>query len=245
MAQQCGAHEVIYNRTNPVSLMHTDRLRIIHEMFSKYASEAQIRWADFGCSNGFIINDILTTDKVRFSKIVGYDFEEDLLNQAVSRSIPNAEFKFFNLNQISTPTEQFDMVTCFETLEHVGNYENAFVNLFNCLADNGALFITVPNEIGFIGLIKFIGRMAVRKNAYGDFFIGQSRLKYLLLLLKNGYIDIYRKPNQLRFGPHLGFDYRKFEKFIDEQFIQRHKLSLVEKKFTIIKMNIAYIFKRA
>ena len=39
-------------------------------------------------------------------------------------------------------------------------------------------------------------------------------------LLRNDFIDGFRKPHQPGYGPHLGFDYRKFEDYIKENFIQ-------------------------
>ncbi|MFC1561131.1 class I SAM-dependent methyltransferase [Candidatus Latescibacterota bacterium] len=244
MNQNLIIHEKTYKKKNLVSLIHKSRLQVIHKVIQKYIPSSAVTWADFGCSNGFILEEIVKTNKFQFIKIVGYDQTEGLLELARAKKIPNSEFKYFNMNEVSKKEECFDLVTCFETLEHVGTLKNAFINLFNHSVKNGIIIITVPNETGFIGLIKFLGRLAVRRNPYRDFFANQSYFKYMRFLIRNDFIDSFRKPNQPGYGPHLGFDYRKLEDYVKEKFIRRKQFELIEKSFTVLKMNVIYVFKK-
>jgi len=244
MSHNLIIHEKSYKKKNLVSFIHKSRLRLIQKIFQKHVPIMEIIWADFGCSNGFIAEEVVKTNKFNFSKIVGYDHVESLLELARAKQIPRAEFKYFNMNKVNKVEERFNLVTCFETLEHVGDYRNAFTNLFNHLDKNGILIITVPNETGFIGLIKFFGRLVLRQNPYGEFFKEQSFIKYIKYLLKNDFIDIFRKPNQSGYGPHLGFDYRRLENYISDNFIKSKHLELIEKSFTGLKMNVIYVFKK-
>lgn len=248
MNQNLFIHEKTYKKKNLVSLIHKSRLQAIRKVFEKYIpvsdDQSEITWADFGCSNGFIPEEIIRTNGFKFSKVIGYDHVEGLLELARAKKIPNAEFKYFDLNKVSNVEDRFDLVTCFETLEHVGDLENAFMNLFNHLGKNGIIIITVPNETGFIGLIKFLGRLAVRRNPYRDFFSDQSYFRYMKCLLRNDFIDSFRKPNQLGYGPHLGFDYRKLEDYIEEKFVRSKELELIEKSFTGLKMNLTYVLRK-
>jgi SAM-dependent methyltransferase len=41
----------------------------------------------------------------------------------------------------------YDMITCYETIEHVENYESALKNLYILLKPGGALFISSPNRL--------------------------------------------------------------------------------------------------
>jgi len=241
MNQNFIVHEKIYQKKNLVSLIHKSRLQAIRKLFEKHISVSEITWADFGCSNGFITEEIVRANSFNFSKIVGYDHLEGLLELARAKKIPNTEFKYFNLNEVSNVAERFDLVTCFETLEHVGDLENAFMNLFNHLGKKGTLIITVPNETGFIGLIKFLGRLAVRRNPYRDFFFKMSYYRYMKYLLRNEFIDIFREPNQPGYGPHLGFDYRKLEEYLKNKYLKNKKLDLRDKFFSDLKMNVAYV----
>ncbi len=244
MNQNLFIHEKTYKKKNLVSLIHKSRLNVIRKVFKKYIPISEITWVDFGCSNGFIPEEIVRTNEFNFAKIVGYDHVEGLLDLARAKKIPNAEFKYFDMNEVCNVEEQFDLVTCFETLEHVGNLENAFVNLFSHLDGKGIIIITVPNETGLIGLIKFLGRLAVRRNPYRDFFANQSYFKYMKCLLRNDFIDGFRKPHQPGYGPHLGFDYRKFEDYIKENFIRNKQLVLIDKSLTGMKMNVTYVLRK-
>ncbi len=244
MSHNLIIHEKSYKKKNLVSFIHKSRLRLIQKNFRKHIPLTEITWADFGCSNGFIPEEIVRSNEFKFSKIVGYDHVEGLLELARIKQIPKAEFKYFDLNKVSNVEERFNLVTCLETLEHVGDYRNAFTNLFNHLGENGILIITVPNETGLIGLIKFLGRLVLRRNPYGEFFANQSFFKYMKYLLRNDFIDVFRNPDQPGYGPHLGFDYRRLESYITEKFIKNKQLKLIEKSFTGLKMNVIYILRK-
>jgi 2-polyprenyl-3-methyl-5-hydroxy-6-metoxy-1,4-benzoquinol methylase len=242
MNQNLTIQEKNYKK-NLVSLIHKNRLQSIHRILEKHVSSSVKSWADFGCNNGFIIEEIVKTHKYQFLKIIGYDHVEGLLELARAKNIPNAMFKYFDLNEVDKVEECFDLITCFETLEHVGNFKNAFINLFNHIGKRGTLIISIPNETGFIGLIKFLGRIAVRRKFYRDFFVSQNYLKYMRYLIRNDFIDSFRKPNQPVYS-HLGFDYRKLEEYIEEKFIENKQLKIIEKYFTVLKMNLIFVFKR-
>ncbi|MCH8569606.1 MAG: class I SAM-dependent methyltransferase [Balneolales bacterium] len=55
------------------------------------------------------------------------------------------------------------MVTCFETLEHVGDFNTALNNILGLCSPGGAVIITVPIEIGPWGIGKFV----VKRFVYG------------------------------------------------------------------------------
>tara|TARA_Y100000590_G_scaffold336463_1_gene383138 strand:- start:69 stop:809 length:741 start_codon:yes stop_codon:yes gene_type:complete len=237
-------HEDTYKKKNLVSLIHKNRLNMIVKLFRKYVPSSSIKWADFGCSNGFIAESIEKSSRFDFIKIVGYDHKKELLELALKKNIPNATFKYCDLNKILNVEEKFNMVTCFETLEHVGDYYNAIINLFNHLDKDGMMIIAVPNEVGLIGLFKLLSRPIIRRNVYEDFFSNLSYFTYIKYLLTNDYIDIFRLPDKEGYGPHLGFDFRRMESYIDKNFIRENKLTLIDKKFTTFKMNVVYVLKK-
>lgn len=244
MSSNKYTHEQSYNKEKLVSIVHRNRLKVIHEIISENSQSKKISWADFGCSNGFIIYDILKKNDSIFSNIVGFDNSKDLLQLAKKRSLYGADFKLFDLNLISNSMVKYDLVTCFETLEHVGNPANAIQNIFNHLSSDGTLFLTLPNEVGFIGLFKFLGRYLLRKKPYGDFFKDKSFTEYIKSLLLQKPISKFRKDNEKHYGPHLGFDYRNLEEYISNKYIKTKKLKLIEKRFTSYKTNVAYIYKK-
>jgi len=186
MSRDLLVHETTYKKKNLASLIHRVRLRVIRRVFSRHVPDTAGSWADFGCSNCFIIEAVVKTRGSSFPRVVGYAYKEDLLALARRKNIPNAEFRLFNLNEIGDAVERFDVATSFETLEHVASYQTAFVNLYNHVNDGGVLIVTVPNEIGFAGLAKFLGRMALRRNAYPGFFSDRSRMDYVRTLVAGG-----------------------------------------------------------
>ena len=238
-------HETTYKKKDIASFVHRDRLRVVRAVFAKHVPAGAASWADFGCSNGFIIETLANSRDAAFGRIVGHDHNEELLALARGKNIPHAEFRLFNLNEVGDVAERFDVVTCFETLEHVASYQTAFVNLYNHLDDGGVLIVTVPNEIGFTGLAKFLGRMALRRNAYPEFFSDRSRMDYAKTLITGGAVETFRKPSPAGYGPHLGFDYRRLEDFVREGFLAPGKLTVTERFFSGLKMNVVYVFGRA
>jgi 2-polyprenyl-3-methyl-5-hydroxy-6-metoxy-1,4-benzoquinol methylase len=133
---------------------------------------------------------------------------------------------------------------CLETLEHTGNFINALTNLYLSCKVNGLLIISIPNEKGIPGIIKYFGRKLLRRKAYGDFFKNQSELKYFRNLVLNKPIDKFRSQELLMWGPHLGFDWQVFQKHLVTQFIQENKLELLSRQETVMKFGIIYILRK-
>ena len=244
MSQDLLVHETTYKQKNLASLIHRDRLRVIRRVFQKYVPPAAGSWADFGCSNGFIVEAVVKTRGSSFTRIVGHDHKDELLALARQKNIPNVEFRLFNLNEIGDTVERFDVVTSFETLEHVASYQTAFVNLYNHVNDGGVLIVTVPNEIGFTGLAKFLSRLALQRNAYAGFFDDRSPIDYVRALIARGPIESFRRPSPGGYGPHLGFDYRRLDDFVQEGFISTGKLAVTDVFFSALKMNVVSVFTR-
>lgn len=237
-------HELTYRKTNLAGFIHRNRLRAVFRMFERYVSPATTSWADFGCSNGFIMQEIVKLGRYSFARLAGFDVVAELLEAARAKGIPNARFDTFNLNAVQPVRETFALVTCMETLEHVGNLENAIANLVNHVEKGGLLLITAPNETGGPGLVKFFARMALRRNAYGDFFARGGRSDYVNALLHGGRIDRFREPARHGWGPHLGFDYRVMEAQIDARYVQSGILAPVARDRASLGMNFIYLYRR-
>jgi len=204
-------------------------------------------WGDFGCSDGFIIEQIrrhLILDKWEF---YGFDKSKDLLSEAGKRNIPNSTFVLFDLNRVDNRFEcRFDVVSCFETLEHTGNYQNAFQNVYLSAKAGGYILLSVPNETGFHGCIKFMGRKLLRKNPYGSFFSKYNRgeIKYLLTLITGKDIEDFRDREVEHWGPHLGFNYHNLERYVDTEYTQKGKLELVKKENSFLGFNKLYFLRK-
>jgi 2-polyprenyl-3-methyl-5-hydroxy-6-metoxy-1,4-benzoquinol methylase len=161
MNQPLVVHETTYRRRDLAGIIHRNRLRAVVRTFCRYVDSDTRSWADFGCSNGFIIEEIVKLKRYSFTRLAGFDNTPELIERAREKQIPAAEFHLFDLNAVVASPETFDLVTCMETLEHVGHLENAIANLVAHVRAGGLLLLTVPNETGLAGLIKYFGRLAV------------------------------------------------------------------------------------
>ena len=127
---------------------------------------------DLGCSDGFVVSQLRDARLVPEGwSIWGYDRNARLIRAAAGRNLPRAQFSLIDLNDGSARVAQpGDVVNCLETLEHVGDYRAALQVIHHAIAPGGRLVLSMPNEVGLVGLVKFLGRPLVRPNAYKGFF---------------------------------------------------------------------------
>lgn len=206
-------HERSYRGIHPFSFFHRLRLRRIVKATRSLSLPPDSAIADFGCSNGFFFAELLQAMPEAGSfNLFGFDHSAELLAAARSRNIDNAVFDYVDLNEPPgdrRSERQFDLVACFETLEHVGNVANAIESLLAACKPGGALLISAPNEVGLPGLLKYAARKVVRRRPYEGFFRGQqSEAWYVWALLTGRSITAFRDPAADGYGPHLGFDWR-------------------------------------
>ena len=98
---------------------------------------------DAGCGTGHFL---LTMSKIfPHIQLLGADFSEEGLQ--VARSVvPNATFTNDDLMIQNTDwSNKFEIVCCFEVLEHLLNPEGALKNLISYVKPNGYLVLSVPN----------------------------------------------------------------------------------------------------
>lgn len=236
-------HELTYRRRNIAGVIHRRRLDVVEWMFARYVDPATRSWADFGCSNAYVMQRIVQTGRYSFRRLAGFDSEQHLIEGARRRGIPNAEFFTFELNDVQKVGETFDLVTCMETLEHVGNLRNAIANLVVHVNRGGLLLVTAPNETGLPGTFKFVARLLLRRNPYGDFFARGGRVDYVKSLLTGGRIERFREPPRHGWGPHLGFDYRLMEDEIGLH-VRDGVLTRVARDRASLGMNLIYLYRR-
>ena len=240
------SHKESYKSLGIAAITHRSRLLGIICLIDDMKVVNRGKLADFGCSDGYIIS--LLQREVFLNKdwkFYGFDHSENLLSEARARNLPNAEFHFFQLNVFkSDRSNSFDIVTCFDTLEHTGNYKNAFVNLYSFCRTGGSIVVTIPDERGIPGLLEYVGRKTLRRNAYGNFYDGKSELKYVWSLILNRPIDVFRYPSAEGWGPHLGFDYKPFEDFLQEKFLKKRKLEITYQGNPTLNFSRLYLFRK-
>lgn len=243
------AHSETYRGLNPAAFLHRARLRTILATLRQLPLGASGRLADFGCSDGFILAQIrerLLPDP-QWS-LHGFDVNTRLLDMAAHRGIPNASFAEVDLNR-EVGAEQwsggFDVVTCFESFEHMGNYRSGVANVCAACAPGGYAVFTVPNECGVPGLVKFYARKWIDRDPYAQFFDDDhTERAYVRALLRGEALEPFRDPPRKGWGPHLGFDVRVFEHFLHEGWIEPGRFRLVKRGRPGFGFGRLYILRR-
>jgi 2-polyprenyl-3-methyl-5-hydroxy-6-metoxy-1,4-benzoquinol methylase len=196
-------HSKSYKGYGLRAIGHRFRLRtIFDELVIMGITSNSGTFCDVGCSNGFITQII--NEKYFFKSAVGLDHDcENLL--IASRLYSDILFGEIDLNRQSKSDKTFDLVTCFETLEHVGNLENSILNILSRIAPGGRCLISVPIEHGVRGFFKYL----VKKFLFGYNVkeLGISEGDYFKYLISGDRISKAR-PKANGYGTHFGFDYR-------------------------------------
>lgn len=200
-------HSLTYRRYKFRNIPHIIRLRAICAFLreNKVSSES---YADIGCSNGYLTNIIARY--IKANNVIGFDHSKNILDARTT--YPQYNFKYINLNEVTDIQEQYQFISCFETLEHVGNWKNGITNITNYCAEEGKILITIPVEIGLLAALKNIVKLTIYRD---DFPLPVTKARYIWSVLLCKDVSKYRLPAE-GYGPHFGFDYRQIEKFIKE-----------------------------
>lgn len=101
------------------------------------------RVLDVGCGDGGFLTFMLA----RGYKSFGYDKSKKIQKYLRDQHIPN----YNNLRDI--PDHSFDVVTCFDVIEHTTDPQGLIRNIKEKLKRNGILIITTPNAKSFSSLV--------------------------------------------------------------------------------------------
>ncbi len=77
---------------------------------------------------------------------LGVDLNSELVQSASANYAgKNAEFRVGDITKFECGM-QFDLISCFETIEHVPDFHGAIANLFKLLKPGGMLLVSSPNR---------------------------------------------------------------------------------------------------
>lgn len=213
-------HGATYAGLSPAALLHRRRLERVSGVVTNATSAPGNLLVDFGCSDGYVLATLLQADCIPDSwSVAGYDHSGELIARARDRGLERAEFGEIDLNDEHTQVDRpADVATCLEVLEHVGDWRAALKVLHQSTAPGGRIVISMPNEVGLVGLGKLLVRPLVRRRPYRNFFSSRSRTRYVADLVTFRSIGRYRTPRQDGWGTHLGFDFREVLRTIERDY---------------------------
>ena len=227
-------HSQTYRKVTFRNIFHILRLKKILSTCDKLLKDKNIKvYADFGCSNGYITSII--SNRYSMNRVYGYDHNEENLSQG-KKLYPIINFASIDLNSGSHIEEKFEFITCFECLEHVGNINNALFSICDSITEDGIILITVPIEIGMIGIIKFLFKIIFLKYSLKE-LSGIKRNNYLMALLKNKRMSTFRKERN-GLGTHFGFDYRDIDEFLKRAPCTYKTFNFLTSRFYIVYKRI-------
>jgi len=98
---------------------------------------------DIACGTGY--GTRMLSDYCK--KIIGMDINNDTIDYAIKNY--GGENREYHQGNILDVKGKYDIITCFETIEHINKEEGvlALHNLRECLKPNGVLFISTPKKL--------------------------------------------------------------------------------------------------
>ena len=117
---------------------HLERYRFA----CKYAKGKSV--LDIACGVGYSSQMFIEAGAVSYD---GVDINEKLIDYA-KNNYSSERVNYF-VGDICTfrNNKMYDLITCYETIEHIKNYETAIKNLYSLLKAGGTLLISSPNRI--------------------------------------------------------------------------------------------------
>ena len=139
---QANEHEVIkadgFNTAEEyvLHLMHISD----YEVAASLAQQKSV--LDLGCNSGYGTNIISKVCK----HVTGVDVSPSAIAAATERyESRNTKFAIVDGHKLPFPSQAFDLVTSFQVIEHLADYEVYFSEIKRVLQPDGILLITTPN----------------------------------------------------------------------------------------------------
>jgi len=102
------------------------------------------RVLDVGCGSGYGARLLLEGGA---SSVVGVDVSQSALEQARGLALPKARFECCAAEAISRyPPDSFDLVTCFETIEHVDDPLLMLDGIRQVTSEDAVVLVSCPND---------------------------------------------------------------------------------------------------
>jgi SAM-dependent methyltransferase len=111
---------------------------------------------DFGCGTG---RGVAAPFAAAGDQVHGVDAHADSIEHARREHVrPNLTFAVETADDLRRRDARFDVVVCSEVLEHLDDPGRCLRDLRSILAEDGRLFITVPNGVGAFEILSRLKR---------------------------------------------------------------------------------------
>lgn len=224
-------HSVFYRR-GIMNIPHRARLNEIVRTVLREAPPNPPTYADVGCSTGFVT--AVVAGAVQPGHVFGLDQARPKIEEAARRH-PDYSFAYMDLGDDNDPSERYHLVTCFETVEHTGAPQKAMRNLLALTREGGVLIVTVPIEVGPVGVAKFVAKKLLgRKDIEELPAEHRSSPRYLMALVSGRRMSLLRDQRH-GWASHSGFDHRDLDDWLHQQRVPYQAFNRFTTRFYVIR----------
>ena len=128
------------------------------------------RLLDYGCGDGTFLAMLLATAD-RPAEAVGAELDDYQVTDCRTRLGDRAGLSFLSIDALDAPAHRgrYDAVVCMEVLEHAVEVDAVIDRLWQLLAADGTLLVSVPVETGLPLLMKQAARRVAGWRGIGDY----------------------------------------------------------------------------
>jgi 2-polyprenyl-3-methyl-5-hydroxy-6-metoxy-1,4-benzoquinol methylase len=164
------------------------------ELLGRYVQERrisppQLKILDIGCGSGKISKELMK----RGYRVVGLDFSEEAVKKANQQGVAA---KRVNLDDgIPEASDTYDAVWAGDIIEHVFDPIGLLKESARVLKPGGAIFITIPSDVGLVSRIKILFGISHQEQMYttSGFYKHHTFFtpRLIRFMLKKVNLDIY------------------------------------------------------
>ncbi|MDY6784796.1 MAG: class I SAM-dependent methyltransferase [Cyanobacteriota bacterium] len=217
------SQRLLQQGTQLTRLAHQSRFNLV----LKAMGNQQYRQVlDFGCGDGWLLD--VAAKKGLIQSGFGVDISPYMISCCEELFAGVKGFQFLQPDEMKAriPPHSCDLFLCTETLEHVGNAEDAIAQCLPYCTPGAKIIISAPLEIGPSLLFKQIGRYVANiKGRYGyERYSYKELISAALLWDATSFPSSHSKNAELK--SHKGFDYRSLDKILRKNIeIEKHYFS--------------------
>lgn len=202
---------------------HRARIRRAQEIL---LGDTQRTLLDYGCGDGLFLREVAG----QFRHCRGVDIDDFQVSDCRKRlgSIQNVDFSSVADLDADDLSRSFDVITCFEVLEHCGDTQiDAVLQRFDTLlGPTGQLLISVPNETGLSLMVKQIVRRYAAFRRWPDYTERETfeLLEFWKMVFAGAKTRVAREVYQRSpdasdyFHGHKGFNWRALRQKLETKF---------------------------
>lgn len=148
------AFEYFYSKDDYIYKHYLDSSRLaLYESIADFCLEIliptlqqnAIRIADIGCGTGHMLKALSRKIPVHITtELYGLDFASTAISKA-KMLLPEATFIAEDILNNNLPSDNFDIVLCIETIEHMREFKKALYELHRICKKGSSMVLTIPN----------------------------------------------------------------------------------------------------